>query len=138
MANMKKTEIAELKGKIYQLNLKNRNLQENIKALTDQHVKDQAEIKKLNGQMDDAIKGLQEAMMEIYCKSIAYQYGEDVHDDETGEYLGKRLVFKALRKNDWKLNLNEDLIFPEDEKYISTITVGLTAPQKGEDDEKNL
>ena len=76
-------------------------------------------------------------MTEIYCKSICVEHGEDVTDEDTGELIGKRLTFRALRKNNYKVNLSEELFVPEDEKYISTITVGVTFPaKKGEEDDE--
>lgn len=128
------TTIKELKEKINEQNLKMKNLRETNRSLIEQHAKDQKELAIYKGQMDDAIRGIQDAMLEIYAKSICAEYGEDVYDDETGEYIGKRLVFKALRKNDYKLNMTDELIYPEDPKYISTITIGLVLPleEKGE------
>ena len=139
MANHK-NERAELKAQVHELNLRIRDLEDRNRDLVMRHVSEANETAKLKEQLDEGVKGLlsdlQEAMTEIYCKSICMEYGEDVFDEETGELLGKRMTFRALRKNDYKVNMSEELFDPEDEKYISTITVGVTFPErKGEDND---
>lgn len=129
------TTIKELKAKINEQNLKMKNLRENINHLTELHAEDQRRIAQMRDRLNEKLVELQQAMTEIYCKSICMEHGEDVVDEETGEVIGKRLVFKALRQNDLKLNMTEELFIPEDEKYISTITIGVTYPEKGEEDE---
>lgn len=126
-------ERAELKARINELNERIKSLEIRNTDLVNRHIQDAQVIKNLHDNVGQQIKDLQEAMTEIYCKSICEEYGEPVLDEETKELLGKRLVFRALRKNPYKVNLTEELFYPEDEKYISTITIGVTYPQEGEE-----
>ena len=131
-------KLAELKKTLAKKDKQIANLQENIKTLTAKRAEDMDTLHDLRNQLEYGIKDLQEAMKEVYLKSFCEEYGEPVLDDETKELLGKRIVFRALRKNNYKLNLSEELIVPEDEKYISKITVGLTytaEEEGGKDDE---
>lgn len=134
MANHK-NERAELKAQINELNERIKALEIRNTDLVARHVQDAKVIKNLHDNVGKQMQDLQEAMTEIYCKSICEEYGEPVLDEETKELLGKRLVFRALRKNNYKVNLSEELFYPEDEKYISTITIGVTYPQEGERNE---
>ena len=131
MANHK-NERAELKAQVNELNDRIKALEIRNKDLVERHIQDAQVIKNLHDNVEQQLKDLQEAMTEIYCKSICEEFGEPVLDEETKELLGKRLVFRALRKNPYKVNLTEELFYPEDEKYISTITIGVTYPQEGE------
>lgn len=133
MANHK-NERAELKAQINELNERIKALEIRNKDLVERHIQDAQVIKNLHDNVEQQLKDLQEAMTEIYCKSICEEFGEPVFDEETNELLGKRLTFRALRKNRYKVHLSDELFFPEDEKYISTITIGVTYPQEGEDD----
>lgn len=131
MANHK-NERAELKAQINELNERIKALEIRNTDLVARHVQDAKVIKNLHDNVGKQMQDLQEAMTEIYCKSICEEYGEPVFDEETNELLGKRLTFRALRKNRYKVNQSEELFYPEDEKYISTITIGVTYPQEGE------
>lgn len=132
MANHK-NERAELKAQVNELNDRIKALEIRNKDLVERHIQDAQVIKNLHDNVEQQLKDLQEAMTEIYCKSICEEFGEPVLDEETKELLGKRLVFRALRKNPYKVHLSEELFYPEDEKYISTITIGVTYPQEGEE-----
>ena len=131
MANHK-NERAELKAQINELNDRIKALEIRNKDLVERHIQDAQVIKNLHDNVEQQLKDLQEAMTEIYCKSICEEFGEPVLDDETKELIGKRLVFRALRQNNYKVHLSEELFYPEDDKYISTITIGVTYPQEGE------
>ncbi len=127
------TTIKELKKLINQKNLQIKNLRESNKAILKQHAIDAQEIQRYQHTLQSQIAELQEAMTEVFAKSICAAVGEDVYDDD-GKCIGKRLVFKALRQNDYKLTMSEELIVPEDPKYISTITIGLALPlEEGEE-----
>ena len=114
-----------------------KNLRETTRMLTAKHAEDQQRIKTLESQVKDGLLEIEEAYKEVLLKSICEAYGEPVLDDETKELLGKRLEFKALRKNNYKVNMSETLIYPEDERFISTITVGVTYPATKEEEENN-
>ena len=128
MAN-KKTDQEKLK----ELKQKMSNLRATNKDLLARHAEDQAKIKKYEEMIANDLKDIQEAMNEVYLKSMCEEYGEPVLDEETNELLGKRLEFRALRKNDYQLNLAEKLFYPEDDRFISTITVGITYPAEEEE-----
>jgi histidinol phosphatase-like enzyme len=129
MAN-KKTDQEKLK----ELKQKMSNLRATNKDLLARHAEDQAKIKKYEEMIANDLKDIQEAMNEVYLKSMCEEYGEPVLDEETNELLGKRLEFRALRKNNYKLNLAEKLFYPEDDRFISTITVGITYPAEEEEE----
>ena len=128
MAN-KKTDQEKLK----ELKQKMSNLRAMNKDLLARHAEDQAKIKKYEEMIANDLKDIQEAMNEVYLKSMCEEYGEPVLDEETNELLGKRLEFRALRKNNYQLNLAEKLFYPEDDRFISTITVGITYPAEEEE-----
>ena len=128
MAN-KKTDQEKLK----ELKQKMSNLRATNKDLLARHAEDQAKIKKYEEMIANDLKDIQEAMNEVYLKSMCEEYGEPVLDEETNELLGKRLEFRALRKNNYQLNLAEKLFYPEDDRFISTITVGITYPAEEEE-----
>ena len=127
MAKSDQEKLKELKKKMTNLRAVN-------KDLAARHAEDQAKIKKYEEMIANDLRDIQEAMNEVYLKSMCEAYGEPVLDEETNELLGKRLEFPALRKNNYKLNLAEKLFYPEDERYISTITVGLTYPAEEEEE----
>ena len=111
-----------------------KNLRETNRMLAKKHAEDQQRITTLEGQVKDGLLEIEEAMKEVYLKSVCEAYGEPVLDDETKELLGKRLEFNVLRKNNYRLNMSEKLFYPEDERFISTITVGLTYPATEEEE----
>lgn len=127
MAKSDQEKLKELKKKMTNLRAVN-------KDLAARHAEDQQKIKKYEEMIANDLRDIQEAMNEVYLKSMCEAYGEPVLDEETNELLGKRLEFPALRKNNYKLNLAEKLFYPEDERYISTITVGLTYPAEEEEE----
>lgn len=127
MAKSDQEKLKELKKKMTNLRAVN-------KDLAARHAEDQAKIRKYEEMIANDLRDIQEAMNEVYLKSMCEAYGEPVLDEETNELLGKRLEFPALRKNNYKLNLAEKLFYPEDERYISTITVGLTYPAEEEEE----
>ena len=120
--------------KIKELKQKMSNLRATNKDLLARHAEDQAKIKKYEEMIANDLKDIQEAMNEVYLKSMCEEYGEPVLDEETNELLGKRLEFRALRKNNYQLNLAEKLFYPEDDRFISTITVGITYPAEEEEE----
>ena len=127
MAKSDQEKLKELKKKMTNLRAVN-------KDLAARHAEDQAKIKKYEEMIANDLRDIQEAMNEVYLKSMCEAYGEPVLDEETNELLGKRLEFPALRKNNYKLNLAEKLFYPEDDRFISTITVGLTYPAEEEEE----
>ena len=127
MAKSDQEKLKELKKKMTNLRAVN-------KDLAARHAEDQAKIRKYEEMIANDLKDIQEAMNEVYLKSMCEAYGEPVLDEETNELLGKRLEFPALRKNNYKLNLAEKLFYPEDDRFISTITVGLTYPTEEEEE----
>ena len=127
MAKSDQEKLKELKKKMTNLRAVN-------KDLAARHAEDQAKIRKYEEMIANDLKDIQEAMNEVYLKSMCEAFGEPVLDEETNELLGKRLEFPALRKNNYKLNLAEKLFYPEDERFISTITVGLTYPAEEEEE----
>ena len=112
-----------------------KNLRETNRMLTKQHAEDAQRIRKLEQQVLEGVLEIEEAMKEVYLKSVCEAFGDPVLDEETKELLGKRLEFKVLRQNNYKLNLSEKLFYPEDERYISTIMVGITYPEEEEQNE---
>ena len=127
MAKSDQEKLKELKKKMTNLRAVN-------KDLAARHAEDQQKIKKYEEMIANDLRDMQEAMNEVYLKSMCEAYGEPVLDEETNELLGKRLEFPALRKNNYQLNLAEKLFYPEDERFISTITVGLTYPAEEEEE----
>lgn len=127
MAKSDQEKLKELKKKMTNLRAVN-------KDLAARHAEDQAKIRKYEEMIANDLKDIQEAMNEVYLKSMCEAFGEPVLDEETNELLGKRLEFPALRKNNYKLNLAEKLFYPEDDRFISTITVGLTYPAEEEEE----
>lgn len=127
MAKSDQEKLKELKKKMTNLRAVN-------KDLAARHAEDQAKIRKYEEMIANDLRDIQEAMNEVYLKSMCEAYGEPVLDEETNELLGKRLEFPALRKNNYKLNLAEKLFYPEDDRFISTITVGLTYPAEEEEE----
>lgn len=116
--------------KLKKLRARVKNLAETNRMLIKMHSEDVQRIKKLEQQVLEGVLEIEEAMKEVYLKSVCEAFGDPVLDEETKELLGKRLEFKVLRQNNYKLNLSEKLFYPEDERYISTIMVGITYPEE--------
>ncbi len=121
--------------KMKKLRARVKNLAETNRMLIKMHSEDVQRIKKLEQQVLEGVLEIEEAMKEVYLKSVCEAFGDPVLDEDTKELLGKRLEFNVLRKNNYKLNLSEKLFYPEDERYISTIMVGITYPEEEQNED---